>query len=341
LLLNIFLIKGKNLHDLDQLDIFNYPEDIIKLENKDLIRKVILGHDHSFLEKHNQNKTVYSTSTRFAIETPVPQIINGLNIYSSYINEKIIIGLIFEKDDNPYDFKENFEDLLNELLNTEKYCSFEDEIEIENLLITTFIDIRRYGEENIALNTYPLLEHDIGLKDSFIKVFLFGLDEVGKTSLIRRIKTGKFNDNFFTPTRKFSIEYIQEQKKGILAFWDMPGQHSFRKKWLIGMQDSNIIIFMIDIANQIRFEESKIELWKILNQYELLEIPLLILGNKCDLINHSGENNNNQITRLKNELIKYFEFEKIEDREWKFLFTSVKTNFNLVKVLDTIFDLLI
>jgi GTPase SAR1 family protein len=97
---------------------------------------------------------------------------------------------------------------------------------------------------------------------------------------------------------------------------------------------------MIDIANQRRFEESKKEFWKILNNEELNGIPLLILGNKSDLVKSSDENYENQLQNLKEEIFVYFNFGKIKKRSWKFIFTSVKTNYNIEKTVQTIFELL-
>jgi len=169
-------------------------------------------------------------------------------------------------------------------------------------------------------------------------VFLFGIDEVGKSSFTRRIKTGKFNDNFFTASKRFNIEYIQRQD-GLLSIWDSPGQSSFRDRWLLGLQDSNIIIYMVDVANQLRFDESKTEFWKIYNENDLKDIPLLILGNKIDLINHNNNNNDEQLKRTEKEIIDFFEFDSLQHTNWKFVFTSVKTSYNIEKVLNTIFTL--
>ena len=341
MLYNIFLFKGKNFQDLDGLNIYNYPDEIITIDNTDLIGKIIYGHDHGdIIQKYrngkNGNKTHGQNRNQSCIiDSPVPQVIDDLNIFTSCINGKVMIGLIFDKEDNPYDYREIFEEILNEVLNIEFSCSFDDEIEIENFLISMFIDIRRYGDE--VVDKHPAIE--IYYQDGVSKVFLFGIDEVGKSSLVRRLKTGEYSDNFFTPTRKFVIDYVQNNET-LLAFWDMPGQRTFRQKWLIGVQDSNIIVFMIDLANQLRFEESKIEFWKVLNRYELSGIPLLILGNKCDLINRTDKSDNDQIARLKSELFTFFELDNIQGREWKFLFTSVKTNFNMDMVITNISDLI-
>jgi len=330
LLYNIFLFKGKKIRDLEDLNIYNYPYEIISIKDKVLLNRII--------KKHDNEECVQQTNLdHFIINEPIAQFHNDLNIYSCCVNGEIIIGLIFDNEDNPYDYKEIFKELLNELLNNGNGYSFDDEIEIDNLLISIFIDIRRFGEEVIEKPS----EFDYYFQtETFFKVFLFGIDEVGKSSLVRRLKTGEFNDNFFTPTRKFDIEYIPVEKKGLLAVWDMPGQKSFRPKWLIGLQESNVIIYMIDIANQRRFEESRSEFWNIINMDKLNEIPLLILGNKTDLIKFSTEKYEDQLLNLKKELSDFYKFEKIKKRRWGFLFTSVKTNLNIDNVIPAIFELL-
>ncbi len=341
MLTNIFLFKGKNFNELENLNIYAYPKDIIKIENKDLINKIIYGHDHADLiqnyrnskKKANLKPPLSNKTKKVLIDTPVPQIIDELNIYTSCINGKFIVGLIFEQEDNPYDYRDVFEEVLHELLTNGEGYSFDDEIDVENFLITIFIDIRRHGDEFVRKIPQVMLE----LEKDVVKVFLFGIDEVGKSSLVRRIKTGDFNDNHFMPTKKFNIEYIQREH-GLLTWWDMPGQVSFRNKWIRGMQDSNIIVYMIDVSNQLRFEESKREIWKILNRYEIDGIPLLILGNKVDLINLG--NDADQTQRMKNEILSFFDLEKIKERNWEFLFTSVKTNYQVDAVISVIYDLL-
>ncbi|MGQ4872792.1 MAG: ADP-ribosylation factor-like protein [Promethearchaeia archaeon] len=342
MLKNIFLLKGKNFQHLRKLNIYNYPEEIIKISDEDLISKIIYTHDlkdivkkyKSSKVKNNKNKNTRNKIILFEISKPIPQIINGLNLLTSCINNEIIIGLIFEKDDNPYDYLQMFEELLNELLNVEKTCSFNDEIEIENFLVILFIDIRRYGDENVEQEQ---IKYEF--PQNLIKVFLFGLDEVGKSSLLRRLKTGEFDDNYFMPTRKFNIEYIPNEEY-TLVFFDMPGQKIFRKKWLLGVQDSNVLIYMIDISNQIRFKESKHEFWTFINRYEFAELPILILGNKIDLLNNNENSTPENFNRLKEEIINYFEFDGLIDRKWEFIFTSVKTNYNIDIILDKIFEII-
>ena len=329
---NIFLLKGKDIQNLNHLDIYSYPEDLTKNDHQHFIQTIIKGHEQNEYVK-DRIKRNSEIGNKFVISPPIHQLVDQHNTYSISIDSTILIGLIFDKDDNPFDYKEIFEDLSNDLLNAERCCFFEDEIEIENFLITLFIDIRRYGDEILGQYT------KIAIPPSGIssKIFLFGIDNVGKSSFVRRVKTGQYNDNYFPPTRTFNIEYIQNPN-GVYSFWDMAGQSIFREKWLKGIQDSNIIIYMIDVANQIRFEEAKNEFWNIFDKYNFQETPLLIIGNKIDLINRSEKQEYDQLTRLKTEIVDFFEFNKLSNLDWKFIFTSVKTNYNIDHLLNIIYN---
>jgi len=343
LLTTIFLLKSKNLDKLSNFDVYSYPNDILKGKNKDFIKEIIIGHEKEVqkIKNHNNLNNIKKTEKKapcnedYKLDQPIPQIINDKNIYTLCINNEMIIGLIFEKDDNPCDYRDIFIELSNEMLNNENFYSFDDETDIENFLISLFIDIRRYGDEYIEKKPLYLFK-SIGF---FIKVFLFGIDGVGKTSFVKRVKTGEYVDNYFAPTRTFNIEYVDKQQ-GQLAFWDMPGQRLFREKWLKGIQESNILIYMIDIANQLRFNEAKNELWEMLRRKELNGIPLIIAGNKVDLIEDVVINGKEkQLTTIEKEIIEYFNLNKIKDREWELILTSVKTNYNIEKVIDTIINL--
>ena len=64
------------------------------------------------------------------------------------------------------------------------------------------------------------------------------------------------------------------------------------------------------------------------------------MANKIDLIQHSDEITEDQSEKLKKEIITYFEFDKIQNREFSLLFTSVKTKFNIETVIKEVFELI-
>ena len=55
-----------------------------------------------------------------------------------------------------------------------------------------------------------------------------------------------------------------------------------RKVWRTYFPKIDAIIYIIDSADSARFEESRAELFKIINSKEIGDIPILIYGNKID-----------------------------------------------------------
>ncbi|TFG22333.1 MAG: hypothetical protein EU533_04405, partial [Promethearchaeota archaeon] len=94
-----------------------------------------------------------------------------------------------------------------------------------------------------------------------------------------------------------------------------------------------------DVANQIRFDEAKKEFWNLVQNYDLSEIPIIILGNKVDLVNIQDKDGS-QLHRRMQEIIDFFKFEKLDNINWRFLFTSVKTNYNIKEVMNTVFNMI-
>ena len=90
-----------------------------------------------------------------------------------------------------------------------------------------------------------------------------------------------------------------------------------------------MMIFMIDAADEVRFEESKKELWKILDRYELEGVPLLILVNKIDLpFSQTTEK----------ELIQIFGLNEVTNRTLDIMYISVADNINIKKSMDWLKD---
>jgi small GTP-binding protein len=119
--------------------------------------------------------------------------------------------------------------------------------------------------------------------DKKIKVFLFGLDNAGKTSLLKYLKEEKVDENQ-SPTREFDVIKLVIEKQNFFI-WDAPGQVKYREKWERGVLDSDLLLFVVDTADNERFDEVKMELDIILNKLETKGVPLIVCFHKIDLEN--------------------------------------------------------
>jgi small GTP-binding protein len=261
------------------------------------------------------------------------QIINEYAIYSVFIPKNGIICLIFDKEDNPYDYHKEFEESLNVFV-FPKILSFMVSVnsELATALISIFIDIRGKSLLLLEDSKYHVeevqLQEQLDNQEKIAKLFLYGIDNAGKSSFMRYLKTdGKFDHNYFPPTKKFVIHKIVIEKNIKLIFWEMPGQSNFRRVWLRGVQDSNLLIFMLDGADKERYMEAKGAFWSMITRPEVRDVPVLFIVNKIDLMENEQD--------LKN-IEKDFSLFDLKDRKWKIIFTSCVNKKGIKDVLSWI-----
>jgi small GTP-binding protein len=112
-----------------------------------------------------------------------------------------------------------------------------------------------------------------------IKLFLFGLDRAGKTAISRTIK--KEDPKGTRPTLSFDIsKWILQDFE--FTVWDAPGQTKFREAWSRGYQKAQVMIYVLDVADGARFEESKKEFDTVLKNPETARVPLIFCFHKMD-----------------------------------------------------------
>lgn len=95
------------------------------------------------------------------------------------------------------------------------------------------------------------------------------------------MKTGTTNEKT-TPTLSFLItKYITDNCE--FQLWDAPGQSAFRNVWKTGYERAKLLIFVLDVANDAKYEESKLELYKVLDDPISRGLPLILCFHKMDL----------------------------------------------------------
>lgn len=114
-----------------------------------------------------------------------------------------------------------------------------------------------------------------------MELTILGLQYAGKTTLVNLISSGDFTEDRI-PTMGFNMRRVQ--KGGVtLKMWDLGGQARFRTMWERYCRGVSALVFVIDAADDARFETARIELQDILARPSLDGIPVLILANKSDL----------------------------------------------------------
>ena len=115
-------------------------------------------------------------------------------------------------------------------------------------------------------------------------VLLFGLDNAGKSSVIARLTGDEVRT--VLPTLGFSVRtFSLGSSSTLLRLWDLGGRASVRHYWPAYYGKAQAIAFVIDTTDRHRLEENSAVLQHLLDDDELIGLPLLVLANKQDAAN--------------------------------------------------------
>ena len=119
------------------------------------------------------------------------------------------------------------------------------------------------------------------------KVVVAGAKNVGKTSLIRRYATGKFEKSTLSTigvdfeTKKVVVDDTEI----LLNIWDFAGEDKFRFLLPGVTNGANGTIFMFDITRYVTFENLSnwLSVFNTANENHNQTVPVLLVGSKTDL----------------------------------------------------------
>ncbi|KAF6262286.1 small Arf-related GTPase [Scenedesmus sp. NREL 46B-D3] len=117
-------------------------------------------------------------------------------------------------------------------------------------------------------------------KEKEIRVLMVGLDNAGKTTIVRKLN--KEDISTISPTLGFNIKTMQF--KGYkLNIWDVGGQKTLRPYWRNYYEKTDGLIWVVDSSDLARLEDCRKELHALLQEERLFGATLLILANKQDI----------------------------------------------------------
>ncbi|KAI9043001.1 putative gelsolin repeat protein [Aspergillus affinis] len=118
------------------------------------------------------------------------------------------------------------------------------------------------------------------LKDKEMRVLMLGLDNAGKTTIVKQIM--KEDVTTVSPTLGFIIKTIDFQGYR-LNIWDVGGQKTLRSYWKNYFEKTDTLIWVVDATDRLRVEDCRDELAGLLLEERLTGASLLIFLNKTDV----------------------------------------------------------
>ena len=165
----------------------------------------------------------------------------------------------------------------------------------------------------------------IKLKEHQVRLLTLGLDNSGKTTIIKSI-LGQ-DPTSTSPTLGFTINTLKYGNNTI-NFWDIGGQTTIRSYWRNYFEETDGVLWVVDSGDKLRLNDCKEELHNLLKQEKLAGATLIVLCNKQDI------NGALKVEEIKNIL----ELDKITSRHWMIMPCCGLTGEGLKEGLNWIMD---
>ncbi|CAG8983777.1 hypothetical protein HYALB_00010417 [Hymenoscyphus albidus] len=118
------------------------------------------------------------------------------------------------------------------------------------------------------------------LKDKEMRILMLGLDNAGKTTIVKRIMGEDVNS--VSPTLGFIIKTIDYEGYK-LNIWDVGGQKTLRSYWRNYFEKTDALIWVVDATDRLRIDDCREELHNLLQEERLSGASLLVFANKTDV----------------------------------------------------------
>ncbi|KAF4580916.1 small GTPase superfamily, ARF type [Ophiocordyceps camponoti-floridani] len=154
------------------------------------------------------------------------------------------------------------------------------------------------------------------LKDKEMRILMLGLDNAGKTTIVKSIMGEDVHS--VSPTLGFIIKTIDYDGYK-LNIWDVGGQKTLRSYWRNYFEKTDALIWVVDATDRQRSGDCRAELEGLLEEERLAGATLLILANKTDVEGCMDER----------EMCEALQLEKIRTHEWHVVRCSAVMGTNL------------
>ncbi|TDZ23902.1 ADP-ribosylation factor-like protein 2 [Colletotrichum orbiculare MAFF 240422] len=151
------------------------------------------------------------------------------------------------------------------------------------------------------------------LKDKEMRILMLGLDNAGKTTIVKKIMGEDVNT--VSPTLGFIIKTIDYDGYK-LNIWDVGGQKTLRSYWRNYFEKTDALIWVVDATDRLRIEDCKEELHGLLQEERLSGASLLVFANKTDVNGCMDER----------EILEGLQLASIRTHSWHILRCSAMTD---------------
>ncbi|OLN83327.1 ADP-ribosylation factor-like protein 2 [Colletotrichum chlorophyti] len=163
------------------------------------------------------------------------------------------------------------------------------------------------------------------LKDKEMRILMLGLDNAGKTTIVKKIMGEDVNT---LQTEHLYVAFAASRAVFLTAVGDVGGQKTLRSYWRNYFEKTDALIWVVDATDRLRVEDCREELHGLLQEERLSGASLLVFANKTDVNGCMDER----------EILEGLQLASIRTHHWHVLRCSAMTGTNLKEGLAWVVD---
>ncbi|GIY12056.1 ADP-ribosylation factor-like protein 3 [Caerostris darwini] len=121
------------------------------------------------------------------------------------------------------------------------------------------------------------------IDDSVKKILVLGLGGAGKSTFLSQLSSSEVNSTKTDCTNGLNVVQVYCNNGKTLNFSEMGGSEDIRIYWSNFVQDTDVLIYIVDSTDEHRLAESVKELRILTACDKLKNLPIIILANKQDI----------------------------------------------------------
>lgn len=123
------------------------------------------------------------------------------------------------------------------------------------------------------------------IAQSELSIAVVGLQNSGKTTFTELLTGGAFEEDTI-PTLGVNIREVLLSTNTLVRIYDLAGQSRFQYLWDRCFQKVDLIIYLLDLSDMTNWKQAKTKLHDVTIATNIESVPMLILGNKTDLLSN-------------------------------------------------------
>ena len=163
--------------------------------------------------------------------------------------------------------------------------------------------------------------------DMLVKIILVGDSGVGKTNILSRFARNLFNPNSkATIGVEFATKTLEINGKVVKAqIWDTAGQERYRAITNNYYKGTKGALMLYDITSSISFESTPRWLKELRDNTDV-DLPIMLIGNKCDLEDQRSVSTNEAVQFAEKEGFSFMETSAADGKNVDEAFTALIKN---------------